>query len=180
LAKEGELIQVGRLGRTRGVEGWLWITPDTDFPDRFSELELILVSEHDAWQEFRVESAKVIGGRPLIKFVGIDTREDAARLTNRTLAVAKDQLVQLPPDTHYVFDVIGCEVHDAESDRRLGTIVDVVRYPANDVYLIRTDDGKDVLFPAVNEFVRSIDTVARKVLVVSGGLFDDANEKTGP
>ena len=180
MAKEGELVQVGRLGRTRGVDGWLWITPDTDFPDRFSELASILVSEHDTWQEFRIESAKVIGGRPVIKFVGVDTREDAARLTNRTLAIAKDQLVQLPPDTHYVFDVVGCEVHDAESDRRLGKIVDVVRYPANDVYLIRTDYGKDVLFPAVNNFVRNIDTVARKVLVVSGGLFDDADEKIGP
>lgn len=162
------------------MDGWLWITPDTDFPDRFSELESIHVSERDTWQKLKVESAKVIGGRPLIKFVGIDTREEAARMTNRTLAVPSDQLVQLPPDIHYVFDVVGCEVHDAESDRHLGRIVDVVKYPANDVYVIKTDNGKDVLFPAVNNFVRSIDTTARKVLVVSGGLFDDASEKAGP
>lgn len=180
MAEQGDLIQVGRLGRARGIFGWLWITPDTDFPDRFVNLDRILVSESDTWRELRVEGAKVIGGRPAIKFGGINTREDAARLTNRRLAVTRNQLVQLPPDTHYVFDLVGCEVRDEENDRRLGEIVDVIRYPANDVYVVRTADGKDVLFPAVNSFVRRIDVAARKVTVISGGMFDNADEKTGP
>jgi 16S rRNA processing protein RimM len=180
LEREGERIQVGRLGRTRGVQGWLWITPDTDFAERFTDLESILVSDRDDWQEFRVEAAKVIGGRPLIKFVGVDSREDAARLTNRTLAVAREQLMPLPPDAHYVFDLVGCDVHDNGDDHHLGKIVDVLRYPANDVYLIRTDSGNEVLFPAVSDFVRSIDTAGRKVIVVSGGLFDGTDKKNEP
>jgi len=71
-------------------------------------------------------------------------------------------------------------VCDAENDRRLGEIIDVIRYPANDVYVIRTESGKDVLFPAVNDFVRSIDTASRIVVVVNGGMFDDADKKNGP
>jgi len=82
------------------VQGWLWITADTDFPDRFVDLDRILVSEQGVWRELVIEAAEVIGGRPVIKFAGIDSREDAARLTNRHLAVAREQLVQLPPDTH--------------------------------------------------------------------------------
>ena len=139
-----------------------------------------MVSESDTWRELKIEGAKVIGGRPAIKFVGISRREDAGRLTNRILAVKREQLVQLPPDTHYVFDLVGCEVRDEVSDRRLGEIIDVVRYPANDVYVIRTSDGKDVLFPAVNSFVRRIDVAARKVTVLNGGMFDVDDEKTGP
>ncbi len=180
MAQEGDFIQVGRLGRARGIFGWLWITPDTDFPERFVNLDRIMVSESDTWRELMIEGAKVIGGRPAIKFVGINRREDAGRLTNRILAVTREQLVQLPPDTHYVFDLVGCEVRDEESDRRLGEIVDVIRYPANDVYVVRTASGKDVLFPAVNSFVRQIDVAARIVKVLHGGMFDDADEKTGP
>ncbi|MEW5795084.1 MAG: ribosome maturation factor RimM [Candidatus Zixiibacteriota bacterium] len=176
---KGDLILVGRLGRARGVHGWIWITPDTDFPERFGELDRILVSEQDAWRELEIEAAEVIGGRPVIKFVGIDSREDAARYTNRQLAVARTQLVALPPDTHYVFDLVGCAVRDADNGRRLGEIIDVIRYPANDVYVVRTDSGKDVLFPAVNDYVRKIDTVLRTVVVVSGGMFDDTDEKNG-
>lgn len=180
MEKKGAFILVGQLGRTRGVHGWLWITPETDFPDRFGDLERILVSEHDSWRELEIEAAKVIGGRPAIKFVGINNREDAARLTNRKLGVTTEQLVPLPADTHYVFDLVGCEVRDAENDVRLGELVDVIRYPANDVYLIRTDCGKEILFPAVNDFVRKIDVAARIVLVVNGGMFDNADEKNGP
>jgi 16S rRNA processing protein RimM len=180
LAQEGDFIQVGRLGRARGVDGWLWITPDTDFPDRFLDLERIMVSEADSWRELKIERAKVIGGRPAIKFAGIESREDASRLVNRALAVTREQLVQLPPDTHYVFDLVGCEVCDEASAQRLGEIVDVIKYPANDVYVVRTPDGKDVLFPAVNSFVRRIDVAARKVTVLNGGMFDTEDEKTGP
>jgi 16S rRNA processing protein RimM len=180
LEQEGDYIQVGRLGRARGIFGWLWITPDTDFPDRFVNLDRIMVSESDTWREFSIEGAKVIGGRPAIKFVGINRREDAGRLTNRILAVKREQLVQLPPDTHYVFDLVGCEVRDEANDRRLGEIVDVIKYPANDVYVVRTADGKDVLFPAVNSFVRQIDVAARKVTVLNGGMFDADDEKIGP
>jgi 16S rRNA processing protein RimM len=76
--------------------------------------------------------------------------------------------------------VVGCDVHDNDDDRHLGKIVDVLRYPANDVYLIRTDSGNEVLFPAVSDFVLSIDTVSRKVKIVSGGLFNDADKKNEP
>jgi len=178
LAEKGQPIQVGRLGRTRGVHGWLWITPDTDFPERFADLKLILVSEQDSWREIKVEAAEVIGGRPLIKLAGIDNREDASRLTNRTLAVTAEQLVPLPPDIHYIFDLVGCDVMDAEAGQKLGVIVDIIRYPANDVYLVRTSGGRDVLFPAVADFVREIDTANRRVLVRNGGLFDDADGNT--
>lgn len=180
MEKKGAFILVGRLGRTRGVQGWLWITPETDFPDRFGDLKRIFVSEQDSWRELEIEAAKVIGGRPAIKFVGVNTREDAARMTNRKLGVTSEQLVPLPADTHYVFDLVGCEVRDAANDVRLGKIVDVIRYPANDVYLIRTDHGKEILFPAVNDFVRKIDVASRIVVVVNGGMFDDADEKNGP
>jgi 16S rRNA processing protein RimM len=180
LANKGELILVGRLGRTRGVGGWLWITPETDFPDRFLGLKRILVSEHDAWTEFEIEEAQLMSGRPMIKFIGIDSREEAARLTNRKLAVTSGELVKLPPDKQYVFDLIGCEVVADDDGRRLGEIVDVQRYPANDVYIVRTMNGKDVLFPAVTDFVCEIDVAARKVVVRRGGMFDDTEPKTEP
>jgi 16S rRNA processing protein RimM len=180
LANKGEFILVGRLGRTRGVWGWLWITPDTDFPDRFLGLKRILVSEHDTWSEFEIEEAQIISGRPMIKFVGIDSREQAARLTNRKLAVTGNELVKLPPDTQYVFDLIGCEVVADDDGRRLGEIADVQRYPANDVYVVRTVNGQEVLFPAVTDFVLEIDVAARKVVVRSGGMFDDTELKKEP
>ncbi len=178
MASTSEFILVGRLGRTRGVQGQLWITPLTDFPDRFLDLKEIHVSDRGAWEKMAIELTQIVSDRPLIKFVGIDTREDAARLTNRDLAVKSDQLVELPPDMHYVFELIGCEVVELNTERRLGEITDVKKYPANDVYLVRTDSGREILYPAVADFVAEIDIEARKVVVRDTGLFDEADKKT--
>lgn len=165
------------MGRTRGLDGSLWITPLTDFPDRFLDLTEIFVSDRREWQIMKIESTHIVSDRPLIKFSGIDSREEAARLTNRDLAVDADQLVELPENSHYVFDLIGCQVMELNTNRRLGEITDVRKFPANDVYVIRTDRGQEVLFPAVAEFVVEIDTDSRKVVVRETGLFDDVDEK---
>lgn len=170
---------VGKLGRTRGVCGWVWVTLLTDFPDRFLNVREIRVSDKDSWRRFEIESAQLIGGRPLIKFAGIDTREEAARLTNRKLAVTADQLVKLPQDTFYVFDLIGCEIVELETEKRLGEVTDVRRYPANDVYVVRTGAGKEVLFPAIVDFVTRIDIENKKITVRSAGLLEEADETDG-
>jgi len=176
--KEKELILVGRLGKTRGVYGHLWITPLTDFPKRFMDLKEILVGRRDTWELLKIESSQMMSDRPLIKFVGVNNREVAARMTNRDLAVSRDDLIELEPDTHYVFDLIGCEVFDQENDRKLGDVIDVNRYPANDVYVVRTDKGKEVLYPAVRDLVLKIDIKAKKIVVRDTSLFDDLDQKT--
>jgi len=178
LEKDKELILVGRLGRTRGVHGHLWITPLTDFPDRFMDLEEILVGRRDAWELLKIESSQMMSDRPLIKFVGVDSREEAARMTNRDLAVSRDELIELTPDMHYVFDLIGCEVFDQECDKKFGDVIDVNRYPANDVYVVRTDEGKEILYPAVRDLVLKIDIEAKKIVVRDTSLFDSLDQKT--
>lgn len=169
---------VGKLGRTRGVRGELWITPLTDFPERFEGLKEILVSDRGGWKPMAIEATAMIGGRPTVKFAGVNNREEAARMTNRELAVPADQLVELPEDTYYVFDLVGCAMVDAESGDRLGEVTDVRRYPANDVYVVKTGDGHEVFFPAVAEMVTEIDIENKKIVVRNGGLFDRTDRNT--
>ena len=176
--KNEELILVGRLGKTRGVEGHLWITPLTDFPERFLDLEGILVGRRDAWELLKIESSQIVSDRPLIKFVGVNNREEAARMTNRDLAVSRDNLIKLEPGTHYVFDLIGCDVFDEANDRKLGEVIDVNRYPASDVYVVRTAEGKEVLYPAVKDLVLEIDTEAKRIVVRDTSLFEAPDKKT--
>lgn len=170
---EEELITVGRLGRTRGVAGELYIVPETDFPERFLGLREIYVSRQGQWEKLLIESTRLVSGRPVIKFENVNTPEEAARLTNREMAVPKEEIYRLPEGRFYIHDLIGCQVFDHESGGLIGEIVSVETYPANDVYGIKTTEGKDVLFPAVEEFVREIDIVNRKVIIASIGLFQE-------
>ena len=166
-----EYIIVGKLGRTREVYGELYITPFTDFPDRFLGMTEIYVSSKNSWELKKIVSSRMIGDRPVIKFEGVTSLEAAASLTNRELAVKKSQLVELPDDRFYIFDLVGCEVFDDSTDETLGTIVDVEQYPANDVYVIETGDGSSARLPAVKQFVKSVDINGKRVTVDRSGMF---------
>ena len=165
-----EFIIVGKLGRTRGLDGEMYITPATDFPERFFELTSIFVRTQNEWESLPIEKVRMIGKRPAVKFKRINSPEDAASLTNRDIAVTKDQVVKLPDKMYYIFDLVGCVVKDKATDETIGTIVDVEQYPANDAYVIETPEKEKIRFPAVKQFVHSVDIENKLVLVDRAGL----------
>lgn len=165
-------VTVGRLGRTRGVRGEMYIIPETDFPDRFLDMNEIFIQHKDGWKKTRLESSRIVSGRPVIKLEGIDTPEDAARLTNREVGVPEEEIANLPEGSFWIHDLIGCEVVEENSEVRLGEITGVERYPANDVYLIKTEDGKEVMIAAVEQFIKSVDMAARKVTIDKAGIIE--------
>jgi len=167
-----EFITVGQLGRPRGTAGEIYVTPLTDFPERFLNMQEIFVSSGESWSKMRIESSKIASGRPVLKFSGISNPEEASRLTSRYLAVPKSEIVKPPENSFYIFDLVGCEVYDRETDRRVGVILDVEEYPANDVYVIKTDEGKILNLAAVRQFVKSVDIENKKVVNDSSGLIE--------
>lgn len=167
-----EFVTVGKLGRTRGVQGELYITPLTDFPDRFFGMQEMYLRSRNRWEKVKVDSIRIVSERPVVKLEGIDTPERAARLSNREIGVPKDQVVKLPEGAHYIFDLVGCKVIEQGTDLEIGEITNVETYPANDVYEIKTVDGKRNLLAAVSQYVKSIDTVNKRIFVNRAGLIE--------
>ncbi len=168
-----EFITVGQLGRPRGTDGEIYVTPLTDFPERFEKMAEIYISSGDSWSKMKLVSVKMMSGRPVLKFDDINSPEDAARLTNRYLAVPKDDIMTPPKDSYYIFDVLGCEVFDADTKNKIGEIVDVEEYPANDCYIIKTDDGKRFTIAAVKRFINKVDVNAKRVEIDAAGLVEE-------
>ena len=168
-----EFITVGRLGRPRGTDGGIYVTPLTDFPERFENMREIYISSGDSWSKMNLVSSKIISGRPVLKFDNINSPEDAARFTNRYLAVPKNEIITPPKDSFYIFDVVGCEVFDVETKMRIGEIVEVEEYPASDCYVIKTDEGKRYIIAAVKNFVKKVDVKAKRVEIDSSGMVEE-------
>jgi 16S rRNA processing protein RimM len=166
-------VIVGKLGRSRGVQGEIYVTPETDFPQRFVGLKEIYVKDRNRWEKRSLISSQLISGRPVLLFKDITTPEEAARLTNRALAVPRSQAVVLPDDTYFIFDLIGCEVLEEKTDRLIGQVVDIERYPANDVYVMKSDSGEILRCPAVKRFIRKVDIQRRKITVDTAGLLKE-------
>lgn len=110
-----------------------------------------------------IEDVILRQGAVLIKLQGVDDRTAAERLRGALLFV-EEQNVQAPPKgAYFVHDIVGCEVRDTEGNM-VGTIDDVQKYPAQDLWTIRTATGT-FLLPAVKEFVKKVDLPKRTVTV---------------
>lgn len=167
-----QYLDSGKIVGTHGIRGEVRIDPWCDSPEFLCALKTLYL-------DGRGEKAIKVKCRPhknitLCKIEGVDTIEDAERLRGRIVYIDRND-VTLDEGVHFVQDLIGLEVRDADSGEVYGTLTDVLRTGANDVYEI-TRDGKKYLAPVIDEVVREIDTEGGFVLITPmKGLFDDAD-----
>ena len=172
MAADQEFVTVGRLGRPRGLSGEIFVTPLTDFPERFVNIKEIFVSRKNDWEKKKVVSSKFVSGRPVLLFENINSPEQASRLTNRFLAIPKNMVMELPEGSNYIYDLIGCQVIDEKTGEAIGQITDVELFPANDVYMIETNDGRMKSLPVIERYVKKVDADAKKVFIDPSGMIE--------
>ena len=172
-----KFVIIGRLGRTRGVHGDIWVTPDTDFPERFLELTEVYVQNRDTWECMKLAATSIISGRPVLRFENITSPEEVARLTNRKLAVRGNEVVALPEGSYYLFDLVDCQVIDENTGDVIGTIVAVEMYPANDVYVLNDAEGNELLLPAIRKYVKVVLIDEKKIVIDTAGLLTTDEEE---
>lgn len=153
-------IVIGRVGAAHGIHGDLRIIPLTDFPERFSALREVMVGD----ELLHVAHVKPQGKNFLMRFREYTVREDAQRLTGRLLTVARAEAAPLDEGEYYVFDIVGLTVYD-EEDNELGSVENVLRTGSNDVYAVRSEDGRELLIPALRAVVQSIDLPGGRMTV---------------
>jgi 16S rRNA processing protein RimM len=102
----------------------------------------------------------------LVRVDGVDSADDAERYRDSMLYAPRDR-IELEPEEYLDADLVGCEVVGPDG-RRYGTVESIAHYPASDMLMV---DG--VMVPMVAEFIRDIDTVARRVVIAPPeGLFE--------
>lgn len=161
-------IAIGKILKAQGLRGEVKILPLTDDPARFLRLDRAFIDG----KPHRAERARVSGGFAYVSFSGIDTREDAERLAGLEVSVDRADAVPLPPDAWYAADVLGCEVF--LEDTRLGTLTDIMQNTGADVYTVRTPEGGEIMFPALRDLIRSVDT-ENKRMVLDGKRFPEVS-----
>ena len=153
-------IVIGRVGAAHGIHGDLRIIPLTDFPERFSALREVMVGD----ELLHIDQMKPQGKNILMRFREYGVREEAQRLTGRLLTVAREEAAPLDEGEYYVFDIVGLTVYDEEGSV-LGTVENVLRTGSNDVYAVRSADGREILIPALRAVVLAIDVPEGRMTV---------------
>ena len=101
----------------------------------------------------------------ILKLEGIDDRNAAEKARGSELFITEADLPELPEGQFYVRDLIGMTVIDAENGNEIGEVRDVIQNTAQDIFDVKTREGKQVLIPKVPEFIIDIDAETRTIKV---------------
>lgn len=167
-------IAVGKVLSPHGVGGQVKVYPYSDFPERVTLLkEVDLVSEAGR-ESITVEKGSLHGRFWLIKFAGINSREEAAKLCGTLVVIAKGDRFKLPEGSFYHDQLVGLEVHDT-GGALIGKIIDIITTGGHDLFLVEQKHNADrqVLIPAVKQFVLEVNVNSKTVVVMlPDGLLD--------
>ncbi len=156
-------MTIGRVTAPHGVRGEVRVRPETDFPERFASLKDVYLIDHDLVTPAVVGGCRPHGAVMLMRFEGVATVDDAERLRGVAVAIPRAAAAPLGPDTYYIHEILGMQV-TTDDGRPLGVVAEVLRAPANDVYVVRGAAG-EVLIPALRVVVRRVDREARVMWV---------------
>ena len=159
-----EYLELGQIVNSYGIKGFLKVVPYTDDNTRFSILETIYIEKNNKLQEYVIEEVKYSKNLVLLKLKGIDTIEQAEKFKNCYLKINRKDAIELEEDTYFLVDLIGIEVY-TESGENLGNIIDIFPTGSNDVYVVKNEDGKQILLPAIKDVIISVDIENKKMIV---------------
>jgi len=178
------LLLMGRCGRAHGIRGELKVHPaDTDDPGRFAELERVYIGPtRQEARPFGIEGVRYQfpAGRvvALLALDDVETREAAEALVNQLVYADEADLPPLADDEVYLHDLVGYEVVEVDeagepAGEPLGRVREIRDNAAHTLFSIARPGAPDVLLPDVPEFVLSVDTDAKRLLVrPPEGLFE--------
>jgi len=160
------MFVVGRILKPHGIKGDVRIFPTTDDPSRFKLLSRARIEFDTRREALLLDIERMWPHKQfvMLKFKGIDSIDAAEALRGGRIVISEREALPLGPDEYYARDLYDMRVV-TDTGEHLGAITDILETGAHDVYVVRPADGKDILIPAVKQYVISVDTILRVMTV---------------
>lgn len=160
-----DTVVVGKITTTHGLKGTVKVLPMTEKKERFYDLTQIMAELADGKQKvLTIEGISSFKEGFLIDFKEIKDVNAAQKLRGAYLQIPRSQAMELEEGEYYIFEIIGAEVFTDEGEC-LGILENVIETGANDVYEVKTEDGKEILIPVIPDCVLEVNTEEKKVVV---------------
>jgi len=163
-----KLLTVGKIVNTHGIRGEVKVMPYSDFADqRFaSKSRLHIVPEKGSPVEVTVETSRFHKNMYIVKFKELHGINEVEKFKGALLKITADLQEELPENEYYFHEIIGCRVvTDEEPGEELGVISEILTPGANDVWVVKTPKGKQILLPAIPDVVLDVDKEAKLIRV---------------
>ena len=147
-----DFLQVGIISSPHGVKGEVKVYPTTDDVNRFKKLKEVKAQKKRENQTLHIEQVKFFKNMVILKCKEICSMEEAETFRNAPLLIPRSKAVKLAPGEYFLCDLMGLEV-STEDGTYLGTLTEIIRTGANDVYVVKQKNEKEVLIPNIKECI---------------------------
>lgn len=180
-----QFIFIGKITKTIGIKGAVKVILLTDFPERFLKLKEIqlfdekknklVVNDITKENSFGVFDVQLFNSFVRLSIRGYESIEKVTPLLNYLICIDEKKRMKLPKGLHYYYEMIGCEVFEAE--KFLGTVTRIDNFGCSDILFIKSTKGKEIMIPLLKEFVTKIDVKTKKIEVkLLEGLIEEDDE----
>lgn len=167
-----DLLRVGVIANTHGIRGEVKVFPTTDEKERFKDLKKVILDTGKEQKVLEIQSVRFFKNLIILKFKGIDNINDIEMYKGKDLLVTREDAVPLEEGEYFIADLLDLDVYSDE-DEKIGVLYDVMQTGANDVYVVKTEEGKEILLPAIDECILDIDLEENRMTVhIMEGLLD--------
>ena len=162
--KEG-ILTIGKIVGAHGIKGAVKVYSYAESPSIFKPDRSILIEDkNNRRRSFCIEWARPHKRNVVLSFKEIDSRSDAEALVGSALYIHKKELPEPESGTYYWTDIIGLSVYRGDGNY-LGEVTSILPTGSNDVYIVRNEDNKETLIPALESVVLEIDLKQKRMLV---------------
>ena len=159
-----QFLRVGVISSTHGIRGEVKVYPTTDDPERFLDLDEVILDTGREHKILEIEGVKFFKNQVILKFKGYDNINDIEKYLKKDLLVDREHAVELGENENFIADLIDMEVVTDEG-KVLGTLTDVIETGANDVYAVKTPEGKEILLPAIRDCILDVNVDEKRMTV---------------
>jgi 16S rRNA processing protein RimM len=160
---KADLVAIGKISKPHGIRGALKVMPYFQLDHLLPQFQRFWLVQKQQTRLIQPQWFRRSGRSLLLKIEGIDDLISAEGFRGWEISVDRDQLPELPGGQYYTFQLVGLPVITLDG-RRIGTIRQVLPMPAHDVYLVDAD-GKEVIIPAVREFIEEVNLAEKRVVI---------------
>ncbi|WP_353093882.1 ribosome maturation factor RimM [Tissierella praeacuta] len=154
---------IGKIISTHGIKGEVKVYPMTDNLHRFDDLKTAYIGDKKIKVE--LERVKYHKNLAILKFKEFNDINEIIPFKDILIYVDEEGKVVLPENHFFIYDLLNSQVFDTKSNL-IGTIVDVLQGPSNDIYVIKDiEKDKEYLIPAVKQFIIDVNPLDKRIVI---------------
>ncbi|MGV6810151.1 MAG: ribosome maturation factor RimM [bacterium] len=160
-----QTIKLGHIAGVFGIKGWVKIYSHTTPRDSiltYSPWQL--QKKGQSLQYYSVKQGQFQGKSLIAQLENVDNRNQAEALIGAAIFIQRTQLPKLAAQDYYWADLEGLQVYNLQADH-LGVVDYLIETGANDVLIVKHNNGDEHLIPYIDAVVQQVDLQAKRLLV---------------